>query len=625
MIPVLAALISRHRRSHCLSNSRAFSNRRPRIELLEERVMLSATPNAANPTPNSLGQRVALELRPYFFAHDFPGISVAIVQHGQVALARGYGVANVSSQPPLNVSASTKFEVGSLSKTFTALAVMDLYQQGKITSLDDPISKYITTTNNFDPNFNLPSGWSNFTIRQFLQMSTGIVDVGTTSPWYDQISSISNDPFAFSPPGSGTLYSNADFDVLGALVEQLSGMSYAQFIEQDVFPAFGMTQSTVLTSTETSVAGQAIGYNSYTNGGWPTATLIQGDVLYSSGAIISTATDMGNYIEGLLNSDLLNFASYQTMWTSTPLPTYYSGTPFNPQEPAYSQRGLGWDKVVWSTTGPAQVGKNGEASGYASQLFLYPNTNGFSGTSAPYSKGNGVFLSFNATPANLNATLPVSQSTVATAVYTATQTGAVTGTVTAMSAGHSAPKSLAGVRLFIDTHGTGTYEPGDPWAQTNSNGFFVVTDVPPGTHELHLVTQPGYSPKQPNASTATVVVAAGEVTFQNWVLGRGNKAAVAPRAIVSGNQLVINLGPGLGRAASIASSYSLGLAGKDGVFGTSAVLHPRVRQATYNPINGTVKLVLARQIKSRGMVRVRLETSGRVQTFEVTLAPGSNA
>jgi len=299
------------------------------------------------------------------------------------------------------------------------------------------------------------------------------------------------------------------------------------------------------------------------------------------------------------------------------LPGYNSGT-FNPQDPQYSLRGLGWDKVFWSNFGPDQVEKDGEVSGYASDILLFPNINGYSGTSEPYSKGDGVFVSFNATPANLNAALPVTQSSVATAVFEATQTGAVAGTVSAMPAGQFSTTRLAGVQLYIDTHGTGIYEPGDPSTQTSASGTFLFNDVPPGTYELHVRPLAGYRAKQPKTWTATVDVVAGDVTIQNWVLTSGKTAGGAARAIVSGNPLVINLGPGMGPAASVASRDSADLSGNDGTSGTSAVLHPRVRQATHNPINRTARLTLARQIKARATVRVRLETSGHVRSSDVT-------
>jgi CubicO group peptidase (beta-lactamase class C family) len=529
-----AALNCRYRGSRRSTRAAARSRRRPRIEGLEERVMLTATPAVANPIPNSLSEREALQLQPYITAHDFPGISVAVVLNGQVALARGYGLADAATGA--KVQSSTPFDIGSVTKTFTALAVLYLYQEHKIASLDDPISDYLSKNNKY---IDLPSTWSDFTIRQLLQMSTGIVDVGNKNPWSEQVASIASKPFKFTPAGSGALYSNANFYVLGALIERLDGgLTYAKFLETDVFPKFGLTATEPLIGTATSVPGQAIGYDPYdaATKSFPVSTLWNGEAYFSSGDIVSTAADMGKYIQGLLNFDLLTPANYQTMWTSTPLPLYQNTVPFNPQDPVYDLRGLAWDSSTWSAAGPVEVAKNGEAPGYSTELVLYPTVNKVAGTDTPYSKGNGVYVCFNTNPIfePKGATYPtVGALAVANSVYEATQTGAVEGTVTASTAGQPAPAPLAGVRLYIDTHGTGIYERGDPWTQTSATGTFVFNDIPPGTYELHLVPQTGYIPKQPNTWTATVVVAAGDVTIRSWALAPGKTTAVGARAMIT--------------------------------------------------------------------------------------------
>lgn len=619
MNPHLAARFGQFHAARRLKHSAAPCRHRLLIEPLEERTMLSATPPVAMPAADSLYRRVDLELAPYFSRNDFPGISVAIVLDGQVKLAQGYGMANIATNTP--VTGSTPFEIGSVTKTFTALAVLDLYQEGKIASLDDPIGNYLSNSSYID----LPSGWSNFTIRQLLQMSTGIVDVGNSEPWGDQVAQIANKAFAFTPAGSGALYSNANFYVLGALIEQLDGgLTYAKFLETDVLPKFGLTATEPLIGTATSVANQAIGYEPYDAAmkSYPVSTLWNGEAYFSSGDLVSTATDMGKYIQGLLNFDLLSPANYQTMWTSTPLPLYQNMTPFNPQDPVYNLRGLGWDSVTWSPAGPVEAAKNGEAPGYSTELVLYPTANKVAGTDTPYSKGNGVYVGYNTNPIfePAGATYPtVSALAVANSVYEATQTGAVTGTIVASSPGHPAPAQLAGVRLYIDTHGTGTYEPGDPWTQTSATGAFVFNDVPPGTYVLHVLPQAGYSPSKPNTWTATVVVAAGDVTTQNWVLTRSRTTSAATRAIVSGNQLVVDIGPNLGPAASVASNDSLEFVGRSRAARLSADAPRLVRQATYNPVNGTLRLTLARQIKPQGMVKLRLGRPGNGETYDVTL------
>jgi hypothetical protein len=105
------------------------------------------------------------------------------------------------------------------------------------------------------------------------------------------------------------------------------------------------------------------------------------------------------------------------------------------------------------------------------------------------------------------------------------------------------------------------------------------------------------------------------------------KVGAAVRAVASGNQLVIELGPGLGQASSAASNDSLAVVGRDGVTAnsTSPVLHPRVQSATYNSVKGTPRLTLARPIKPRGIVRLRLGPPGSSEVFDLALAAERNA
>ena len=150
---------------------------RPEAEALDSRVLMASGNLAtadATATPD-LSDRVAQALKPYFDKHQIPGISVAIVTDGQVALAQGYGLSNVATGSP--VQADTRFDIGSVTKTFTALGVLLLYQESQGTSqaldLNAPIRKYLHNT----PSFKLPPKWSHITTMELLDMTSGIRNV----------------------------------------------------------------------------------------------------------------------------------------------------------------------------------------------------------------------------------------------------------------------------------------------------------------------------------------------------------------------------------------------------------------------------------------------------------------
>jgi CubicO group peptidase (beta-lactamase class C family) len=320
-----------------------------------------------------LTAQVAQAVEPYVAQDKFPGISVAVVRHGHVVLARGYGVSNVGSSSP--VEADTRFDIGSVTKTFTAIGVLMLYQQGQGTSrpldLDAPIGQYLHNTRTFK----LPPRWAHVTTRELLDMSSGIRDVGGSRPWESQLASIANAPLLYTP-GTKSSYSSANYDLLGELIEQWTGEKYATFVQNEILNPLGLSQTRVLGGSAT-VPDQAVGYAASRHGKWPKDKLQNGAAMYAAAGMVSTAEDMGNYMVALLGGQLLSPATYAMMWSTTPRPQYSAPTSI----PA--TRGLGWDNVIDAGAGPSEVAKSGLVPGFSSELLLFPSTD------------SGIFVSLN--------------------------------------------------------------------------------------------------------------------------------------------------------------------------------------------------------------------------------------
>ena len=187
-----------------------------------------------------LSAQVAQAVQPYFTQKQFPGISVAVVTDGQVALAQGYGVSNVATGS--SVQAGTRFDIGSVTKTFTALGVLLLYQDSQGTSrpldLNAPISEYLHN----NKNFKLPARWSHITTMELLDMTSGIQNIGSASPWQAQVATIAKDPLLFTP-GTESLYSNTNYYLLGELIEQWTGEKYGTFIQNQILEPLGMSRT----------------------------------------------------------------------------------------------------------------------------------------------------------------------------------------------------------------------------------------------------------------------------------------------------------------------------------------------------------------------------------------------
>ena len=363
---------------------------RPEAEPLDARLLM-ASPD--------LSARVAQVLKPYFDQGRIPGISVAIVTNGQVALTQGYGVSNVKTHAP--VEADTRFDIGSVTKTFTALGVLLLYQQSQGTSnpldLNAPIGEYLKNTRSFK----LPRKWAGVTTAELLNMSSGIGNASSAQPWQAQVASVANKPLLFHP-GTKTFYSDTNFDLLGELIEQRSGEKYSTFIQNQILVPLGMSETQELGQSPT-VPNQAVGYNAPGHGAWPKAKMQNGPDMYAAAGMVSTAQDMATYMTALLSGHFLNPATYNLMWTSTPTPEYG----VNP--PTDTVRGLGWDTAIDTSAGPAMVAKGGSVPGFVSEIILFPNSD------------SGVFVSINTNPSGSRGASPLSALQVAEAVYEAIQ------------------------------------------------------------------------------------------------------------------------------------------------------------------------------------------------------------
>jgi CubicO group peptidase (beta-lactamase class C family) len=169
--------------------------------------------------------------------YDVPGAGIALVQDGQIVYAKGYGQRDVSTQAP--ATKDTVFEIGSVTKPFTALDVAQLVDAGKI-DLDAPIVKYLP-----DFKFSDPAATQQITVRQVLSMSSGLPRAD--QDWYGKINTtrqqVINDIASIpltDKPGKLWQYSNHNFVLAGYLVEKISGQSWEDYTRQHIFEPLGM-------------------------------------------------------------------------------------------------------------------------------------------------------------------------------------------------------------------------------------------------------------------------------------------------------------------------------------------------------------------------------------------------
>jgi CubicO group peptidase (beta-lactamase class C family) len=183
---------------------------------------------------------------------QIPGLSLAIIKGGKPVMVKGYGIANLEHQVP--VKPETIFQSGSVGKQFTAMAVMILVDEGKI-SLDEKISKYLG---------DVPPAWANIKVRHLLSHTGGMTDYPEDFDFRKDYSETEllkkagEIPLAFQP-GEKWAYRNMGYVVLGILIGKVTGKFYGDFLSERVFKPLGMTTARII-SEKDIVPNRAAGY-----------------------------------------------------------------------------------------------------------------------------------------------------------------------------------------------------------------------------------------------------------------------------------------------------------------------------------------------------------------------------
>jgi CubicO group peptidase (beta-lactamase class C family) len=265
-------------------------------------------------------------------ARHIPGASVAVVSHGKVVLLKSYGLADVENQVP--ATPHTVYELASVTKQFTAAAIMMLVQDGKL-SLDDPINQLLD---------GLPAGWNKITIRQLLNHTAGVpefskpqfhLDMRADHAPRDLIQLVANAPLDFTP-GEKYSYSNTGYVLLGMLIEKLSGKKYGTFVRERIFEPLDMKDSR-FNDQSAIVPNRARGYT-FTNFILENADFTSSSNPYAAGGLLSSAADMAKWMQAQGSEKLLSRSNWEQMWTEARL---NDGTNFG--------YGFGWNiRTTWS-------------------------------------------------------------------------------------------------------------------------------------------------------------------------------------------------------------------------------------------------------------------------------------
>ncbi len=237
-----------------------------------------------------------------------PGVSLAVIKDGRIVKAAGYGLASLELNAP--ASERTVYEIGSISKQFTADAVLLLAEDGKL-SLDDLLSKYLQRT---------PAHWSAITVRHVLTHTAGLPDFDTGSIGFSYrreyteaefVDLLAARPLDFTP-GERWNYTNG-FPLLGIVIERASGMPYADFVRTRIFDRLGLASARFKSSTDV-VPHRADGYL-FKEGAYRHGEALRPALIAPNGGAMINVLDFAAWDIAITSGRLLSAASVAEMTT----------------------------------------------------------------------------------------------------------------------------------------------------------------------------------------------------------------------------------------------------------------------------------------------------------------------
>lgn len=343
----------------------------PLVSLLVGALILGPAHSPAQETPEPDWAAIDSYIEREMASNGIPGLALAITRGDEVLAVRGYGAAR-DGQP---VTPATQFYTGSLSKSFTAVAVMQLVEEGKI-DLDQPVQAYLPTFTTTDPD-----SAARITVRHLLNQTSGLADAGFPAYTLPQPDSIEErvaslrDARPVSEPGMVHHYFNPNYELLAGVVEAASGEPFSQYLRDHIFAPLDMSNTaSVITSAETSQAAPGLAQGHILAFGVPIPRDELDGYLGGSGGVISTAEDMANYL--ILHTNDGRFGGTAVV---SPESVELMHTPPQGIDSPYA---MGWLEVN-PEEGPRRLEHNGVLSAFHADMALLPE------------QGYGIALLYN--------------------------------------------------------------------------------------------------------------------------------------------------------------------------------------------------------------------------------------
>ena len=232
---------------------------------------------------------------------DQPGAAVNIIRNGKIIFRKGYGLANLELNVP--IEPNMVFRIGSITKQFTAVCILKLFEQGMLTLKDD-INKHL-------PDFNTHG--HKISIENLLTHTSGIPNYNEMAEWQkvrsmditpEELIALFNGKNLEFNPGDDFMYSNSGYVLLGVIIEKITGMKYSDFIREIIFNPLKMNQSYYDTS-EMIIPNRVNGYSrnghEYSN-----ASYLNINHAYAAGSLASTIDDLAIWDNSIYKGKIVN-------------------------------------------------------------------------------------------------------------------------------------------------------------------------------------------------------------------------------------------------------------------------------------------------------------------------------
>lgn len=296
-----------------------------------------------------------------------PGLALAVLRHGHVQKVSAYGYANPDSKTP--VTATTLFNIASMTKEVTAVGAMKLVEAGLL-RLDDPVGKYLD---------DLPLSWREVRIRQLLNHTSGLPDIMVDQYTTDTIAEspgealqlLRDKPMDFAP-GSQYRYNGTNYMLLGLLIEKLSGQTYVEFCKTRLFAPLNLSRPT-FGDVQTPIKHRATIYTLFHFGEDPPTVMDHieplnwkmASIVYPAGGLNISVADFARWLVGLTRGKLISHASLRVLWTPAIL---NDGSTFEePPGTLWRNYALGWLLIP-----DAQHPAVGGTGGVRTAFMMYP-------------------------------------------------------------------------------------------------------------------------------------------------------------------------------------------------------------------------------------------------------------